>query len=135
MQLQKGVKSNPKQPSCKKRVRPQKGHCEKAPNFFWLSLLKILPLAYYHHSHFLGWISLLFSQWHFWGCTLFLQLGYFGLDIIPCDGRSVTISSLIPAGSAYVSVPISPYMIAPKLTTPSKNVSVCLPTGSCSIPE
>jgi len=29
MQLQKEVKSNPKQPSCKKRVRPQKGHSEK----------------------------------------------------------------------------------------------------------
>jgi len=29
MQLQKEVKSNPKQPSCKKSVRPQKGHCEK----------------------------------------------------------------------------------------------------------
>jgi len=29
MQLQKEVKSNPKQPSSKKRVRPQKGHCEK----------------------------------------------------------------------------------------------------------
>jgi len=29
MQLQKEVKSNPKQPSCKKRVQPQKGHSEK----------------------------------------------------------------------------------------------------------
>jgi len=29
MQLQKEVKSNPKQPSCKKSGRPQKGHCEK----------------------------------------------------------------------------------------------------------
>jgi len=29
MQLQKEVKSNPKQPSCKKRVRPQKGYSEK----------------------------------------------------------------------------------------------------------
>jgi len=29
MQLQKEVKSNPKQPSCKKRVQPQKGHCGK----------------------------------------------------------------------------------------------------------
>jgi len=29
MQLQKEVKSNPKHPSCKKSVRPQKGHCEK----------------------------------------------------------------------------------------------------------
>jgi len=31
MQLQKEVKSNPKQPNCtcKKSVRPQKGHCEK----------------------------------------------------------------------------------------------------------
>jgi len=29
MQLQKEVKSNPKQPSCKKSVWPQKGHCEK----------------------------------------------------------------------------------------------------------
>jgi len=29
MQLQKEVKSNPKQPSCKKRVQPQKDHCEK----------------------------------------------------------------------------------------------------------
>jgi len=29
MQLQKEVKSNPKQPSCKKSVRPQKGYCEK----------------------------------------------------------------------------------------------------------
>jgi len=29
MQLQKEVKSNPKQPSCKNRVRPQKGRsCE-----------------------------------------------------------------------------------------------------------
>jgi len=27
MQLQKEVKSNPKQPSCKKKVQPQKGHC------------------------------------------------------------------------------------------------------------
>jgi len=27
-QLQKEVKSNPKQPSCKKSVQPQKGHCE-----------------------------------------------------------------------------------------------------------
>jgi len=30
MQLQKEVKSNPKLPSCKKKVcAPQKGHCEK----------------------------------------------------------------------------------------------------------
>jgi len=29
MQLQKEVKSNPKQPSCKKRMQPQKGHNEK----------------------------------------------------------------------------------------------------------
>jgi len=29
MQLQKEVKSNPKQPSYKKRVQPKKGHCEK----------------------------------------------------------------------------------------------------------
>jgi len=29
MQLQKEVKSNPKHPSCKKRVQPQKGHFEK----------------------------------------------------------------------------------------------------------
>jgi len=29
MQLQKEVKSHPKQPSCKKRVRLQKGHCDK----------------------------------------------------------------------------------------------------------
>jgi len=29
MQLQKEVKSNPKQPICKKSVQPQKGHCEK----------------------------------------------------------------------------------------------------------
>jgi len=29
MQLQKEVKSNPKQSSFKKSVRPQKGHCEK----------------------------------------------------------------------------------------------------------
>jgi len=28
MQLQKEMKSNPKQPSCKS-VQPQKGHCEK----------------------------------------------------------------------------------------------------------
>jgi len=27
--ITKEVKSNPKQPSCKKRVRPQIGHCEK----------------------------------------------------------------------------------------------------------
>jgi len=27
--LQKEVKSNPKQPSCKKRERPQKGYTEK----------------------------------------------------------------------------------------------------------
>jgi len=33
MQLQKEVKSNPKQPSCKKSVRPQKGHCEKNVKF------------------------------------------------------------------------------------------------------
>jgi len=29
MQLRKEVKSNPKQPSCKKSVHPQEGHCEK----------------------------------------------------------------------------------------------------------
>jgi len=29
MQLQKEVKSNPKQPSSKKSVWPQEGHCEK----------------------------------------------------------------------------------------------------------
>jgi len=29
MQLQKEVKSNPKQPSCKKGVQPQKGYSEK----------------------------------------------------------------------------------------------------------
>jgi len=29
MQLQKEVKSNPKQPSCKKSVRPQKDHWGK----------------------------------------------------------------------------------------------------------
>jgi len=29
MHLQKEVKSNPKQSSCKESVRPQKGHCEK----------------------------------------------------------------------------------------------------------
>jgi len=29
MYLQKEVKSNPKQPNCKKSVQPQKGHCEK----------------------------------------------------------------------------------------------------------
>jgi len=29
MELQKEVKSNPKQPSSKVSVRPQKGHCEK----------------------------------------------------------------------------------------------------------
>jgi len=29
MQLQKEVKSNPKQPSCKKGVLSRKGHCEK----------------------------------------------------------------------------------------------------------
>jgi len=29
MHLQKEVKSNPKQPSCKKSVWPQEGHCEK----------------------------------------------------------------------------------------------------------
>jgi len=53
-----------------------------------LSFLKILPLAY-HHSHFLAaiswqpsWISHLFSLWPFWGRTLFLQLGCFGLDPI-----------------------------------------------------
>jgi len=30
MQLQKEVKFNPKQPSCKKSVWPQKGHSEKS---------------------------------------------------------------------------------------------------------
>jgi len=30
MQLQKEVKSNPKQPSCKRIVWPQKGHSEKS---------------------------------------------------------------------------------------------------------
>jgi len=29
MQLQKEVKSNPKQPSCKKKCAAPKGHCEK----------------------------------------------------------------------------------------------------------
>jgi len=29
LQLQKEVKSNPKQPSCKKVCSPQEGHCEK----------------------------------------------------------------------------------------------------------
>jgi len=29
MQLHKEVKSNSIQPSCKRSVRPQKGHCEK----------------------------------------------------------------------------------------------------------
>ena len=29
MQLQKKVKSNPKQPNCKKVCSPQEGHCEK----------------------------------------------------------------------------------------------------------
>jgi len=29
MQLQKEVKSNPKQPSCKKNVWPHEGHCEE----------------------------------------------------------------------------------------------------------
>jgi len=30
MQLQKEVKSNPKQPSCKKVCGPHEGHCEKS---------------------------------------------------------------------------------------------------------
>jgi len=29
MQLQKEVKSNPKQPSCKESVQSQEGHCER----------------------------------------------------------------------------------------------------------
>jgi len=29
MQLQKEVKSNPKQPNCKKVCDPEEGHCEK----------------------------------------------------------------------------------------------------------
>jgi len=33
MQLQKEVKSNPKQSSCKKSVQPQKGYCEKRHEF------------------------------------------------------------------------------------------------------
>jgi len=64
MQLQKKVKSNPKQPSCKKCVRLM------APNSPELSLLKILPLAY-HNSHFLAatldFTS--FSQCSHWGRT------------------------------------------------------------------
>ena len=45
-------------------------------------LLNFLPLTY-HHSHFLAatFDSHLFSPWPFWGRTLFLQLGCFGLDI------------------------------------------------------
>jgi len=39
---------------------------EGNPNSPELSLLKILPLAY-HDSHFLAWISHLFSLWPFWG--------------------------------------------------------------------
>jgi len=50
-----------------------------------LSLLKVLPLAY-HHSHFLAATLDFksFSLWPFWGHTLFLQLGCFGLDLISC---------------------------------------------------
>jgi len=46
-----------------------------------LWLLKILSLAY-HHSHFLAATLnfTFFSLWPFWGRTLFLQLGCFGLD-------------------------------------------------------
>jgi len=40
-----------------------------------LSLLKILPLAY-HHSHFLA-ATLDFTQWPFWGSTLFFTAGLF----------------------------------------------------------
>jgi len=47
-------------------------------NSIELSFLKILPLAY-HQSHFLA-ATLDFTQWLFWGLTLFLQLGCFGLD-------------------------------------------------------
>jgi len=33
MQLQKEVTSNPNQPSCKKSVQPQEGHCGKNPRW------------------------------------------------------------------------------------------------------
>jgi len=56
-------------------------HYDLAPNSPELSLLKFLRSAY-HHSHFLAatldFSS--FSQQQSWGCTLFLQQGYFGLD-------------------------------------------------------
>ena len=56
--------------------------CSLAQNSPELSLLKFLPLTY-HHSHFLAATLDLTSFFHHSlpeGHTLFLQLGYFGLD-------------------------------------------------------
>ena len=86
MQIQKEVKSNPKQPSCKKRSAAlKKAMVESlAPNSSELPLLKFLPLTY-HHSHFLA-ATLDFTSFStiaFLRATLlFLQLGCFGLDNI-----------------------------------------------------
>ena len=54
--IQKEDISDQKQPSCKKRVRPQKGYGEKdvkSKVAAELSLLNFLPLTY-HHSHCLA---------------------------------------------------------------------------------
>jgi len=52
-------------------------HGEGNTNSPELSLLKIFAI-----SLPFTWISHLFSLWPFWGRTLFLQLGCFGLDNI-----------------------------------------------------
>jgi len=83
MQLQKEVKSNPKQPSCKKVCGFKKAQIlvkrgEGNTNSPELSSLKILSLAITAISWPPPWISHLFSQWRV--APFFLQLGCSGLD-------------------------------------------------------
>jgi len=75
MQLQNEVKSNPKQPSCKKVCAPKNAVSlgEGNTNSPALLLLKILPLAY-HHSHCLATtlgFQIFFHSSILWDCTLF----------------------------------------------------------------
>ena len=72
--MQKEVKSNPKQPSCKKKeCGPQKGYGEKR---FEIQSAIIAILGRHLGFHIFFHHSLFESS------TLFLQLGCFGLDMI-----------------------------------------------------
>jgi len=92
IQLQKEVISIQKQPNCEKSVRPLNSRVKT--NSPELSLLKFLPLIYYH-SHFLA-TNLDFTSIFtlaFWGLTLFSQLRCFCIDRIINSTSTTAVNS------------------------------------------